>query len=163
MSKYFCVFSTCFELVFNKIELGYFNNNRIKLQSNITGGSRVMYYLKNYKYHISNTYDMFRPLSEVIIRYYKDETDKKKPHTIIQQIKPWRKESYWRASVVSPTVVSWLFSPEFDLFFAFVLLFPYSFDLFLDLSWEFFCPFVFSILSLMFFLHRPRFFLCQPS
>jgi hypothetical protein len=36
-----------------------------------------MYYLKNYKYHISNTkHDMFRPFSEVIISNYKDKTDK---------------------------------------------------------------------------------------
>jgi hypothetical protein len=37
-----------------------------------------MYCLKMTKYYISNTkHDMFRPLSEVIIMYHKDETDKK--------------------------------------------------------------------------------------
>jgi hypothetical protein len=48
----------------NKIELGYFNNNQIKVQSNTTGGSRVMHYLKmiNIILAIQNTtcFDPFR-------------------------------------------------------------------------------------------------------
>jgi hypothetical protein len=51
----------------------------IKFQSNTTGGSNVMCYLKmkNITLEIQKKHDMFQPLSEVIIRHYKDKTDLK--------------------------------------------------------------------------------------
>jgi hypothetical protein len=59
----------CLEATVPLINYGSVKHNR---------GSNVMYYLKmkNIIFEIKK-HGMFRPLSEVIIRHYKDETDKK--------------------------------------------------------------------------------------